>query len=615
MNAPKVSFNITNLSFSVAAILKGISCVEGITLRGPFANPGLLMTSWAQFLKVYGGYISNSDFPLLCKRAFDRGAQLRVSRVGHYTTITSAASLDAVLAAQVGIKVITFDAALVASNQYDLTINGTAITPVVFATDSDTTMAAIATAIEAVTDYVSDAFVVPVTGGTSNDRVILVFPKSTTLSLTGSAVTLGASQAGTVITNVASLITSTNTPVFSVAPKYKGVDYNNLVVTISAASNGNANYFNMTITHINDSTLTETYANLLITGNPNVNDSTYLNEVKNASQLMDFTYLDLSSTSGQQRPVNATYYMNSGSDGTTPVALDYVGDSGAKNGFYAFDAVDDALQVTAPEMSDNTIHLGGSAYTAARKDMVYFAHLANSNTTAATLISARQTTNIDSLYTAFFAGGLSITDPVTGQPKNISEIGDILGIAAYNDSFAVWYSMAGINRGIISNALGVVNNFGGTALYNDLNQLANAQVNMVIVQDNQIYLNGNYSAVIANSKLSYLNAVRFLIYLQKSLSPTLRRFLQEPGDIPAFKAIFREVEPFLNDLIIGRAIFEYSWQGDQDAKSLDDLQINNTTDLDNGKYKVRLFLKIVGSLQEIAIDITVTSTGVSFEQA
>ncbi len=615
MNAPKVSFNITNLSFSVASILKGISCVEGITLRGPFAKPELLITSWAQFLKVYGGYITNSDFPLLCKRAFDRGAQLRVSRVGHYTTITNASSLDAVKAAEVAPKIITFDAALVTANVYNLTINGTPIAPVTFATDSDTTMAAIATAIKAVSTYVSDAFVIPVTAGVTNDRVIMVFPKTTSLVLTASAVTLGASQAGTAITSSSSIVSAANVNLFNVAPKYAGVDYNNLTVIISAASNGNANYFNMSIVHALDSTLTETYSNLIIPGNPTVNGSTYLDEVKNASQLLDFTYLDLSATVGQQRPVNETFYFNSGSDGTVPVALDYVGDSGAKNGFYAFDVVDDALQIAAPEMSDNTIHLGGSAYTAARKDLVYFAHLANSNTTAATLITARQTTNIDSLYTAFFAGGLQITDPVTGATKNISEIGDILGVAAYNDSFAVWFSMAGVNRGLISNALGVVNNFGGTALYNNLNQLANAQVNMVIVQDNQIYLNGNYSAVLANSKLSFLNAVRFIIYLQKSLAPTLRRYLQEPGDIPAFKALYREVEPFLNDLITGRAIFEYSWQGDQDAKSLDDLQINNTTDLDNGKYKVRLFLKIVGSLQEIVVDITVTSTGVSFEQA
>lgn len=616
-NTAKVEFNITNLSFSVASILKGISGVSGVTKRGPFAKTDLLVTTWEQFTKLYGGYISNSDFPLLCKRAFDRGAQLRVNRQGHYTTITDASTLDAVKAGLNG-QTITFDAALITANVYNVTVNGTAIAPVTFATNSDTTMAAIATALEAISAYVQDAYVVNITGSVSDDRVIVVLPKTgVTLNLTGSAVTLGASQANAVVATLSntSAVNTAGQSIFKLRPKYEGVDYNNTYYVISDASNGNANYFNLAVKHSVESGLDETYQNLTITGTPNITNSTYLDSVKLGSALVDVTYLDLSSGfTAPVRPKNATYYFTAGSDGTAPLAADYVGDSAGANGFYSFDAVDDMIQIAAPEISATAVHLGGGAYAEARKDLMYLAHLSNSLTTAANIISDRAATNIDSYYTAFYGGGLKIVDPTTSQEKTISELGDVLGIIANSDFTAgEWFSYAGSNRGAIPNVIGVVNNFGSPAKFNDLNSLANRQINMVIQRNNEVFLSGNFSGVLSNSKLSFVNVVRFLIFLQKSLSPTLNQFIEEPNDIPTFKSIFRAVEPFLDSLVTRRALFDYDWQGDQNISDISQVVINNPTDLDNGIYKVRLFVKIIPTMQNLKIDIVVAPTGISFE--
>lgn len=614
MNTPVVRFNIVNQSFSVASILRGISGAEGITLRGPYAKPDLLITSWPQFLKVYGGYISNSDFPLLCKRAFDRGSQLRINKIGHYTNISDASTLDAIKASMIKVNKITFSASLVSGNSYALTINGTPIVPVVFATDSDTTMAAIATTIKA-SPYVKDAFVSLVSGTNQDDRSIIVIPENSTLSLTSSLVTSGSSQATTTITQITGVTNTNGDPLFTISPKYPGLDYNNLVFTVSNASNGDSAYFNLAISHTNDSSLAESYSNINIPTNPNptVVLSHYLDDVKKASQLLDFTYLDLSSLTDQQRPVNGIYYFNGGSNGTAPILADYTGDSAGGTGLYAFDAVDDILQISVPELSDTTLHAAGAAYADNRKDLMYFGHLSNANTTQAALVADRVATGINSYYAALFAGGLKISDPDSGLEREISEMGDILGIMTVNDEQGPWLSPAGVNRGTIPNALGVVNNFGTTAKFNDLNVLTNRQVNMVIQKDGLIYLNGNYTAVLSNSKLSFMSAVRFLIFLQKSLSPTLQRYLQEPADIPTFKAIFREVEPFMDSLVTQRAIYSYRWLGDQDAKKIEDCVINNLTDLDNGKYKVKLYLKIIPSMQEIDVDLIVTATSVNFD--
>lgn len=99
---------------------------------------------------------------------------------------------------------LTFSQALVALNEFNISINGTPITPVTYATSSDATMAAIAAAIQASPDVVS-ATVESVAGSISNDRSILVVaqvPGPDKIALTGALVTLGASQAIVVTTEV-----------------------------------------------------------------------------------------------------------------------------------------------------------------------------------------------------------------------------------------------------------------------------------------------------------------------------------------------------------------------------------------------------------------------------
>lgn len=102
---------------------------------------------------------------------------------------------------------LTFDAALVTSNTIDGFVGGSAIAQVTFATDSDTTMAAVAAAIGAIPG-VKEAHVIEVAAGTTNDRVIHVTPENgaTGISLTGFVVAAGASQAGVVASTVNSNI-------------------------------------------------------------------------------------------------------------------------------------------------------------------------------------------------------------------------------------------------------------------------------------------------------------------------------------------------------------------------------------------------------------------------
>lgn len=617
-NTPNVDFNVTNLANQVSTPINGVSFVSGVTVRGPFADPRTIINSWAQFVRIFGGYHPTSLFPLLCKRALDRGAKLRVNRVGHYTDITDSSTLDAAKAVMGKTSLLEFTAAFVTLNEIDLEVNGDAITTVTFATNSNTTMAALAAAIE-LHPEVAEAYVVDGGAGTDDDRKIIIIPENGyDVAITNIVVTLGASQPTGSETTYNRFLDASGEPLFGFTMKNAGANYNNFVIDVLPASNGDANYFNLSLVNLIEPSLNELYQNIKITGNPTVQDSTYLDDVISQSKTLDVVYEDLSSLSGQLRPINSSIQFIDGSDGTSPAYTDYIGDSNSGVGLNAFDGYDDAYQILIPEADETWtgVHNAGAAYSENRKDLIYWAHLvANQDKTS--LITARQALNINSQYTAFFSGGLKVISPQTGAEIQIPEFVDILANAALSDqNFGPWYSFAGLNRGGITNVTGVVKNYGSPALYADLNEIANAQINMSVVKNNAVYLWGAFTGQLANNPEKFLTVVRLLIYLQRSLKPTLERYLEEPNDIPTWKRIFYEVKPFLDGLLTARALSEYQWNGDQDATDLNgSLQVNDPADVQNGKYVINFMIKPITPVQEISVNIIITPAGVSFEAA
>jgi hypothetical protein len=612
--AARVSFDIQNLTFSAPNLLKGISFVMGITKRGPVADPGKLISTWDQFVRVYGGYLPNSNFALLAERAFNYGAQLRVSRVVHYNDISDPNTATATKAILSSPLILTWDSAMVAGNVFDFNLEGVASAPVNFTTDHDTTMALIAAELST-HPLISSAHVVQ--GPAANDDLTLIlFPKKDlTLTYTLNAViTGGASQPSINVTEADGVLDSKNNKLFTPVLKYPGGDYNKVFIAISNASNGNSAYFNLTIFHEDEAELTEYYPNLKIPSTPpNIANSTYLDEVKLASQLLDFIYEDLSSLSGQLRPLNGLYFFDGGHDGSPVTSTDYIGNALGKTGFFAFDEYDDGMQVAAPEVTEALIHEAGADYAANRKDLLYLGHLPNSLSTSIAIAAARDAMNIDTPYAMLFAGGLKISHPVTGLPIEISGMGDILGIIAHSDNLAgEWYAFDGINRGTVRKALGVVNNFGTPARYTELNVLANHQVNMMVHKDKRVYLAGNYTATISNSQMSWADTIRFIIFLQKSLRPILEKYLREPCDIPTWKAIFDEVNPFLTSLVKARAMFAYVWNGDQNISRIEDVRVNTLADVQQGKYKAKLYIKKTPAMNELLVQIVLSPLSLDF---
>lgn len=612
-NSPKSTFSDIDLTFSVATTPLGISGVQLRTKRGPYGNPDVVISNWGQFTRLYGGLMPGiTDGPHLAKRAFERGSKLRVNKIGHYTDITQAGTLDAVVATPLNTTLLTLSAALTTGSM-DIIINGTTITQA-FQTSMTATWAALAQKILA--NATLKPLVAAAAGWTTTTFTIT--PKGTAaLTVTGSTTGAG----GITITpstrsTFDNAFAGTPVTLFAISPKYPGADYNNLVVSILPASNGSSSYFNLRVDHLLEPNMFELYENITIPGSPTVANSHYLDAIISNSLLVKVTYNDLSALIGVLRPPNMSLKYSAGTDGSALTDADYIGDSGSKLGLYAFTGVDDIMEIGTLDNDSTALMIAGSAYAATRKDLQYFIHLPNSTATEAGLIALRDSTAIDSKYTMFFAGGLKVTDPQSAAQVNISELGDILGMAAYSaEKAGPWQSFAGIQRGLVYNALGIVNNFGTPGNTTLLDMLCNHGINVVINSKVRRKLNSCYTGQITDSDYSFGSVTRMVIFMKKAIGPLLENYLEEPNDIITWKRIYLAVKPFLEDMKTKRAISRYDWQGDQFANTLNDLTTNVLADVDQGKYRVNLFMSAIKPLVDINIAIILTPSGVSFEEA
>lgn len=614
MNTAQTNFTETNDSFGIAEIAKGRSIMMGVTEMGPVGDPSKIITSWANFQKIFGDLFGASDFPLLCKRALDNGAALRIIRVAHYTTITNASTLTAIVPVPNTSYTLLFSGPMLTGQSITpASVNGVTLSAVPFDTDNPTTMADLAAAYAAL-NTIASANVSPNPASTTGGLQLVITPASgTTLSL-GTTVITGSGTKPVVTlhgnTNLGVTAFSGGHNLFAINPKYPGAAYNNLVVNILPASNGNSAYFDIQVYLYNKPYSNEYYANLTIPlsngTNPNIANSHYLDKLIINSNLVTATYSDLSSFTGQLTPIASGIAFKSGSDGGTIVDTDYIGDSGAKTGAFSANPIDDCMQIACPFATSNAIHQAMDSYATNRTDLVYIGRLADSYASENALAAARVATGLDTTYTALFAGGLQVLDPYSGVQKGIPEVADYLALLAKSDTqFGQWYAVANKTRGKVPNCLGITNNFGPRSNIQGLNILANNQINPVIQRDGVNMFWTQLTCALADSQLSFLNVRRLMIFMRKSLGPVYEKYLQEPNDPTSWKNAFLEVDPWLDSLVKKRALYSYTYTGDQFAGSLKDLVYNNESDVKLGKYACKIGIAPIPGMREIDVNISI----------
>lgn len=108
-----------------------------------------------------------------------------------------------------------------------------------------------------------------------------------------------------------------------------------------------------------------------------------------------------------------------------------------------------------------------------------------------------------------------------------------------------------------------------------------------------------------NDSEKFLSIVRLNLYIKKSLRPILESYLEEPNTWSTWKSMYYEGKEVMDDLVNRQAMSEYTWIGDQDATSYDDLQVNNESDVRQGKYHLVIKYKDIVPLQEITVDVVI----------
>ena len=222
-----------------------------------------------------------------------------------------------------------------------------------------------------------------------------------------------------------------------------------------------------------------------------------------------------------------------------------------------------------------------------------------------------------SKYVAYFGGGIKYYNDM-GTLVDCDCIGTILGLGdASASNYGPWKSFAGMNRGVIWDGHGpVCPNWGSPSQYNTLNELAQNYVNMIVIKDTassgkQTMLWHLFTSQVKQDSERFLSIVRLNLYLKKTLRPILENYLEEPNTWGTWKNIWLRVKPILDNLVDQQAMTEYTWMGDQNATSYNDLTVNNEADVRQGKYKVVLKYKDVVPMQEIIVNITIDAASQS----
>ena len=244
---------------------------------------------------------------------------------------------------------------------------------------------------------------------------------------------------------------------------------------------------------------------------------------------------------------------------------------------------------------------------------ILYVEIPKENTTVASITAALETLLPTIGYSpnvAYFAGGIKYYNR-NGVLKDCDVLGTVCGLGdASATTYGPWYSFSGMNRGIVSEAVGpVMENLGGLNSIEDLQKLADWNCNLFVIKNTRTsgqrtMLWHGFTSTASSDSEKFLATERLLIYIKKMLTPILESYLEEPNTFSTWMNIYLEGKQVMDDLIDRDAIESYRWEGDQDKTSFKDLQINTEEEVRQGKYRIHLHMREIVPLQEIDLYIT-----------
>ena len=408
-------------------------------------------------------------------------------------------------------------------------------------------------------------------------------------------------------TQVEKVKNADNVELFGFEIKIPGKAYNDVIVSVKSASNGDTNSFDIIVGFYptGEQSQVKSYPNLSITADTlttflsSLAQDTFIKPVYKELDVDDIaTYI----------PTTTTVTFSGGTNGTAVSNTDYV------EALNLFDEFSGKMALVAiPSQSSNQVNLGILNYVSKRQDIHGVVWLGDSDDPE-TLKTARTTLGADTRFLYMIGGSEVDYNPFPNPTTEFIEYSPVAGVLAA--AAKVWakkpyQSFAGITKGkrIV---YGVKNNYGSPAKADILNDLNNMQINMLINEDGITYIEGNFTSQKNLSQLSYISISNMDLHIKDSVRPIYKKGLEEPLSFKLVRAFFDAVNPFLKDLRDNKeALYSFVYNGDQGVNKVEDLVVNNPDDFGMGKYKVKLGFKAVPSLQEVEIEIILSKPGLS----
>lgn len=512
LGLPKATWTEVDLSHYVDTIIKGVSCVMGITEKGPVNKPQRI-GSMEQYTRVFGGRVQGSDFPIVVERALSYGAVLWISRIAHYNDAADPSTLSAECAA-IALK---------------------------DASDVDTLK------VRAATE------------GAWGNRLSVEVAESALSATT--RFTLNVYESGRLVDKLEDL---------SLDP----ADDNYVEKTNSAY--------------------------------------VILEDMESATAVPD------------NRPkIGIRSLLVGGDDGIAGICdADYIGSKAAKTGFYAFGEVDDALQLAVPGVTSAPVIAKGLAYCEERGDLVFITETPFDLETqeAVDFRLGRGTYSheaFNSSYGAMYFGKPLIYDLNFKRERNITAIGDVLGVMAVNDWAANESRVpAGIRRGKLRNCLGFDVNVGTPARLADGDYLCENQINpLCSFPDTGPVVWGAQTLQREASLLRELNVRRMSLVMKKACTKYARAFIHEPNDPASWRLFWLGLDPKFREWKAKRWLYDYRIECDQNAKSLAEAKINLPESVQRGEFICKIFYKPVVGIKWILMYGVITRLDAKYDES
>lgn len=602
---PRVRFNFKNLNVQSSVPLLGVINMVARTTKGPFEDPSDLISSPSQFTRIFGSEIVPDGSVSNIMKALEMGAKVRVSRVaGSGATYGWAKPMSVTPAALSAPSVSVQD--------------GSAIISIVISDPSGAENSL--TMNMAIRTREAGSPVLDNTGVNLNRPFYLKLNVSKEPSLRASIIQYGARDEETQIPTYDSILNET--PFFSAVSANTTDGVTTPSINVDTLQNFLDNAPNITFEAIQgkDADGQGTMKNLA-TGIQTMEDIvSILRQFSNWNSMIMVGKIT-SGTVSTDEVSDTNVYMecSEGSAGTKPTADEWISAYKASKSYYeAYSVIlshihqhlDDYTKVYIAVANDvhntfeNILYVEVPKYAAGTRTPATVDETFTALKTMVQTIRPKK-------EVAYFGGGIKYYNE-NGSLQKCDVLGSVAGLDAICAStYGPWYSFSGMNRGVIASALGpVMKNLGGPADIDTLNEFAQWYMNLFVIKNTRtqgqrtMLWNGFTSNPVDDSE-KFISIVRLNLYLKKNLRPILESYIEEPNTFETWKRIYYEAKDLLDDLQNRKAITTYTWLGDQDAQSYEDLQVNNEADVRQGKYKAQLKYKEIVPMQDIEMDVII----------